>query len=161
MNTKVWIIRLMVISILLSSCSSVFSKPTATPTPTIVPTNTPLPPCYIQAEDFIFMSGEILEELNDVHRLADVLVRARGDLTESISNLKDLRWDIDSLEVPFCANKVHELMLEFIRLEIQYYSVYADDKKPKQRLIDDLNEILNTFAVEYARLETGASPYDK
>ncbi len=134
--------------------------PTVTPAPTSTPEPTPLP-CYLAAEEYHTELDKLMAEWDDKDELAEQAPRM--SLTPLISDLQDLKREIDALEHPACTDKVAGYLSVYMSTRLDAYTAFLG-KESDTSVATKLHEAEDWRAVwlaEYAKLVGGIAPYDQ
>lgn len=117
-------------------------------------------PCSEQAKEYIKEAEELFDDWDDANRLAGTTSRIA--LSPVIARLQEIRREASNLQVPECAEKVNDVLLDYMDKTIDGYIAFMskeDDDKVND-IFDEAGLLLDRFMEEFIALEYGKEPYD-
>ncbi len=149
MKTRYYLfVALLIVLVMLTSCSAVQAVIGPTPTPTETP-------CYIAAADYIEQVNKLASDWDATNSLANQT--PRNQLANVILKLQDVRNTIDKLNVPECAQSAHDLLMEYMDHSIDgYMSFMGDDPDTTvNQYFKDASADFDSWEAEYLLIQLG------
>jgi len=126
MNRSLLIALISSVLFVLAGCGAEQMVPTDVPTNTPAPTRTPTPEPVFCADVYYEVVEPILGRWDDAMAIADST--ARINLAGPVSTLQEIRREAASLDVPECAAKAHEGLIEAMEHYIEGFLAFMADK---------------------------------
>ena len=117
-------------------------------------------PCSDQSKEYIKEANQLFDDWDDANRLAGTTSRIA--LSPAIARLQEIRREASDLQVPQCAEKVNDMLLDYMDKTIDGYIAFMseeDDNKVND-IFDKASLLLDKFTKEFIALEYGSEPYD-